>query len=116
MLDAHTDGAEAGPADRDLAARRGEAVKAYLVAKGIGPWQIGVRDLGSNRPMIQAPPGRAEPQNRFVLPVLHLHGTPAERLAGLECKIWLRDHCFTPSAKGGANADTCKAVLDVVAG
>ena len=115
-LEAHTDAAEAGPADRDLAARRGEAVRTHLISHGVDPGDIGLRDFGSSRPMIPTPPGQAKPQNRFVLPIPHFHSSPAERLARLECKIWLRDHCFMPSTKAGADADTCKTVLDVVSG
>lgn len=68
VMGATTDAAEdADPvAARDLRFRRGEAVRSYLLAAGIGPRWLFVDASGSRPRYIPTAPGVSELQNRMV--------------------------------------------------
>jgi outer membrane protein OmpA-like peptidoglycan-associated protein len=66
VIIACTDGSEAQSHSADLSQRRGEAVKNRLVALGIPGDRIEVLARGDSTPLLIAPPGTAEPQNRRV--------------------------------------------------
>lgn len=59
----HIDRAEA---DEDLARRRAEIVRDYLVAAGVPAPAITVQSFGELRPLVETPDGAREPDNRRV--------------------------------------------------
>lgn len=62
---AHTDGWEASSRDPQLAARRARAVIRYFRRLGV-TMRTRVATFGDTQPMVEAPKGVAEPQNRRV--------------------------------------------------
>lgn len=110
----HTDAQEARTARPSLALERAEAAKSFLVAQGIDPQRIRTEGFGAKRPLVKT--DQAEPQNRRVEPSLFAHGSEEERrradLDRLTCRVWIRDHCFTPSRLARAGAAACNAALD----
>lgn len=113
-LGGHTDAREVETARPSLALERAEVAKSFLVAQGINPQRIAAEGFGANRPRVET--DAAEPLNRRVEPRLFARGSEEERrqadLDRLSCRIWLRDHCFTPSRLARAGAAACNAVLD----
>jgi outer membrane protein OmpA-like peptidoglycan-associated protein len=71
------DGSAAGDHDRDLARRRAEAAKAYLIARAIPEGAIAIDGSGESRPQIETIDGMREPQNRRVEATV----TPAKGVA-----------------------------------
>lgn len=72
VMGAETDASEDAAGGNDLRARRGEAVRSYLMAAGLGNRWLFV-DASGKRPRLipQHPQGGEEPQNRrvMILPV-----------------------------------------------
>ena len=64
-IEAHTNGAEARSSS-DLSPRRAEAVKKRLLELGLPADRIEIRVYGDLRPLVIAPPGASEAQNRRV--------------------------------------------------
>ena len=50
--------------NRALAARRGDAVRDYLVARGVAADRITIVNKGDTQPLVATAPGVREPQNR----------------------------------------------------
>ena len=62
-----SDRAEARSQPAGLSLRRAEAVKRYLVGKGVPAHAISVEGYGATRPLVETADGVSEPQNRNVL-------------------------------------------------
>lgn len=113
-LSGHVDAQEARTARPSLALERAEAAKSFLVAQGIDPRRVITEGFGASHPLIKT--DRVEPQNRRVEPRPIFFGSSDEDrrsyLDRLTCRIWVRDHCFTPSRLTRAGAAACNAALD----
>lgn len=59
----------AGPDDRNmqLSIRRAEAVRDYLVSRGVPTRLIGVLGYGEAQPLVETADGVVEPQNRYAM-------------------------------------------------
>ena len=88
-----------------LSLRRAEAIRAALVAEGIDTASISASGYGATRPLV--PTDTAEPQNRRV--ELILRGGYSREMAA--CRLWVRDHCITPTHLAHAGAEACNAAL-----
>lgn len=104
------DAAEAKTFPPSLAADRADAVKRHLVAGGVPAGRIVVEAYGANRPLV--PKDGAEPQNRRAFLIPQIFASREAQVAVFECRIWVRDHCFTPSRLARAGAEMCNKVLD----
>lgn len=109
-VEGHMDAAEAKTFPPSLAADRADAVKRYLIAGGIPAGRIVVEAYGANRPLV--PVDGAEPQNRRAFLIPRIFAPRGAQVAVLECRIWVRDHCFTPSRLAKAGAGMCNKVMD----
>lgn len=65
-LESHSDRSGPAAANRLSALRRAEAVRDYLVARGISAGAIAIRVMGEDQPLIPTADGVREPQNRRV--------------------------------------------------
>lgn len=63
-IEGHTDTSNSAAYAVGLSQRQADAVRAYLVAKGIDQAKIGTEAFGSSRPAIATPPGNRESRNR----------------------------------------------------
>jgi outer membrane protein OmpA-like peptidoglycan-associated protein len=63
-LDAHADSSERAP--EALSRHRAEAIRSYLLARGLAASKFSIRARGATRPAVETPRGRPEPQNRRV--------------------------------------------------
>jgi outer membrane protein OmpA-like peptidoglycan-associated protein len=66
-IEASADRVGSAAANRRLARRRGETVKAALVRRGFRADQIIIKAFGESRPLIETPDDVPEPQNRFAM-------------------------------------------------
>ncbi len=66
LVTGHSDGAEATGANPAISLQRAHAIRAYLVAHGIGAAVISVEDKGFTAPARETAPNVGEPQNRSV--------------------------------------------------
>ncbi|HWU01543.1 MAG TPA: OmpA family protein [Novosphingobium sp.] len=66
QLTGHTDKTGSAPYNKELSLRRAEAVKAYLIGKGIPRDVMYVQGMGSTMPRVPTPDGVREVQNRRV--------------------------------------------------
>lgn len=64
---AYVDGSETTDADQQLALRRGEAARQFLIGKGISAASIWLDTTDQHRMQVETSPGVAEPQNRLVI-------------------------------------------------
>ncbi len=65
-LDSYTDRSGPDAANRRVAARRGQAVQAALVQRGVSTSAISTVAHGESDPLVPTPDGVREPQNRRV--------------------------------------------------
>jgi hypothetical protein len=90
VLLGHTDAAEVQPQDRNLGARRAEAVRQYLVDAGKdGQWIFAV-DRGASEPLVPTKPRVAEPHNRRVVMMFSRHWTASQRREQMQCIDWIK--------------------------
>ena len=66
-IEASTDRVGSASSNLRLSRRRGEAVKAALVRRGIPAEQITVKALGETRPLVETADGIPESQNRYAM-------------------------------------------------
>jgi outer membrane protein OmpA-like peptidoglycan-associated protein len=71
VIEGHAD--SVGPADANLrlSCRRAQAVFDYLTARGMPPDSFVLVAYGERRPVLETPDETPEPQNRFVLWIVH---------------------------------------------
>lgn len=113
----HTDQQEARTASPLLAMDRVDATKTYLVSQGVEAQRIVTEGVGATRPLVKT--DKPDPQNRRVEPRPIFRPSDEQRLADLDrltCRIWVRDHCFTPSRLAHAGAAVCNAALSAATG
>ena len=65
-LNGHTDRVGGPEANELLSRRRAEAVRDYLVARGIDASRVEVKASGESRPLVETVDGVSEAQNRYV--------------------------------------------------
>jgi outer membrane protein OmpA-like peptidoglycan-associated protein len=66
LLTSHTDSSGSPAANRQMALRRAEAVRAVLTAHQVPARLIEIRTVGSERPRVRTPVNVREPRNRRV--------------------------------------------------
>ena len=71
-IEAAADRVGSAEANLRLSRRRAEAVRAYLLARGLPPAAIRVAAHGeTGQPIVQTPDGVAEPQNRYAMVIIN---------------------------------------------
>jgi OmpA family protein len=106
LLTGHVDGAEAGEAGR-LDLRRAEAVRDWLVARGLHPERVWSRGRGADDPHVAT--DGAEPQNRRVDFLLTNQGNACRRDLRSGIQAWFRQNCF-PTLRAAEAADCDEAL------
>ena len=69
-LESHADDFDSRDEDMWISKSRGEIVFRYLVARGIEPWRLVVRNFGHERPALGVHPGDRAPNRRVEFIVL----------------------------------------------
>ncbi len=66
LLTGHSDIRGGEDANAELAGRRANEVKEYLIEQGVDPWRVSVREFGETRPKVQGNSQTAHAANRRV--------------------------------------------------
>jgi outer membrane protein OmpA-like peptidoglycan-associated protein len=67
VIEGHADRSGPAPHNLALSRRRAEAVRAYLVGRGLPSRAIAITYFGEGRPAVQTPDGAEESNNRRVV-------------------------------------------------